>query len=140
MIFIVREIHLIFHLSISCNMLGGDQIVNQRMEMKSKQFKGLCCEVFLGILDKLQNLSRWLWEYKTPSQLPAEITQSAQSICVISVWDNRQQTVNTDQDKEQALTLTPLPLQKVLCYHGDKAKARASYCWALSSGVSHTPS
>lgn len=46
MIFIVREIHLIFHLSISCNMLGGDQIVNQRMEMKSKQFKGLCCEVF----------------------------------------------------------------------------------------------
>lgn len=32
---------------------------------------------YAGILDRLPNLSRWLWEYKTPSQLPAEITQSA---------------------------------------------------------------
>lgn len=54
----------------------------------------------------------------------------------------RQQTVNTDQDKDWALTLTPFSYhsKKVLCYHGDKAKARASHCRALSSGVSNTPS
>lgn len=34
-------------------------------------------DYFKGILDKLHNLSRWLWENKAPSQLPAEITQSA---------------------------------------------------------------
>lgn len=32
------------------------------------------------MLDKLQNLSRWLWENTAPSQLPAEITQSAQGL------------------------------------------------------------
>lgn len=112
------------------------------------------------MLDKLQNLSRWLWENKAPSQLPAEITQSAQGlptraqsltliltvlrwVCVLSTRVNWQQMVNTDQDKDQALTLPPpLPTvsKKVLCYHGDTAKARASHCWAESSRVIRTPS
>lgn len=54
----------------------------------------------------------------------------------------QQQTVNTDQDEDWALTRTPSPTtpKKVLCCHGDQAKARASHCWARSSGVSNTPS
>lgn len=54
-----------------------------------------------------------------------------------------QQTVNTDQDKD--LTPKPRPppsghpaLGKVPCYHGERAEARASHCWAPSSGVSRT--
>lgn len=40
--------------------------------------------LFKGILDKLQNLSRWLWENKAPSQLPAEITQSASDFSLLN--------------------------------------------------------
>lgn len=48
---------------------------------------------------------------KTSSQLPAEITQSAQTNTVVQSRDipkcHQQQTVNTDQDKD--LTLNPRP-------------------------------
>lgn len=48
--------------------------------------------------------------------------------------------VNTDQHKDRGLTHPPTTFQKVLCYHSDRAKARASHCWAVSSRVRHTTS
>lgn len=79
---------------------------------------------------------------KTSSQLPAEITQSAQTNTVVqsrSVTSSRRLT----QIRIKTWPSTPaLPQHsaKVPCYHGEKAKARASHCWAPSSGVSRTPS
>lgn len=81
--------------------------------------------------NKLQNLSRWLWQYKATSQLPAEITQSAlrfdTPMCLVSseqtrvcggyvfyVSVNWQQMVNTDQDKDQSFDPTTVPQGPVL--------------------------
>ena len=77
-------------------------------------------------------------DYPVSPQFPT-LTHTHTHVYVISTRVNWQQMVNTDQDKDQALTPTPHRYKKLLRYHGDKAKARASHCWAVSSRVSqHT--
>lgn len=118
--------------------------------MKYSQFEGMCYEVcFFKAYQTNCRISPGDCEnikhhHSCLQRLPSQPNTHAVLWCVhvISIRVNWQQTVNTDRDKGRALTRTPppLPLQKVLCYHGDKAKARASHCWAPSFGVSRTPS
>lgn len=101
----------------------------------------------MGMLDQLQNLSRWLWEYESSSQLPAEITPSAQAN---ETWSRRvasskcrRASRRWTQIRIKTWPLKPRPpphSEGFPCYHGERGEARASHCWAPSSGVSRTPS